>query len=314
MSKILLFIIIIIILIIYYNCYNINENYDNVITFDNIINSDNVITPIICPSSQCEEKIIKFDNINTILKIPQTTSNCYLVTKKYMLDDNNIPNFKYDFKNFKDDKCNYDLYNLNSNQQLLFDDDINKIDINLIGSCRYGNKECIDFFDKKTCDKYNMVWSNKTCNENLKVKPLQKCEDDYLYNSIDNNCIKCPKEYSFIDNNCIKKPYTVNNYSMLNINNELDNNNNYDSIINNINNSINNIHTVNKRLELCNQENNNNCEIINFNQVSVKCENNDEKIGDLLCKSNSIKPEIKNISDTCPENYIYFNSSCVNIN
>jgi hypothetical protein len=368
MTKIkLLFIIILIIFFIYIIKKNINENFENIqystlrdniptilsldkyndnqtqciiengkencdskiITFDKIINSNNIINSNF--TNSLNDNFIKFDNINTYLKIPKISSNCYLVTKKYILDENNIPNFKYEFNNFKDDKCNYDLYNLNSNQQLLIDDENNKININLIGSCRYANKECIDFFDKKSCDKYDMIWSRKTCNDKLDFKPLQKCEDNYLFNTINNNCIKCPDNYTYVNNTCIKNSYIVNNYSMLNpiitpslslkelenillnssnspsINNNID----YNNIINEINTNKNDINNVDDRLTLCNQENNNNCEIIDLNKVSVKCDNNDKRVGDYLCKPNNIEPDIKNLLDICPENYIKYNLGCL---
>ena len=38
-----------------------------------------------------------------------------------------------------------------------------------LGSCRDRNFECLDFIDKKTCDKYKgYTWSTKTCMENIK--------------------------------------------------------------------------------------------------------------------------------------------------
>lgn len=351
MIKILLLLLFIIIIIIYVNKKNeyfveLNDNYNNYdyilkdiypssnVNYFDINNNDKILKDIY-PSNinyfdnlafniNHNEKlfdeetllnnnyeIINLSNINTILKFPKKSINCYLVTKKYKLDDNNIPDFKYEVNNLKDDKCNYDLYNLNSNQQLLIDNDNNKIDINLIGSCRYSNKECIDFIDKKTCDKYDMLWSPKTCNNSLKMKPFQQCEDKYLYNKDNNNCVKCPDTYTFVNNNCIKNSYIVNNYSLLS---PSENNINYNSIINNININKDNINNINERLDLCNKENNNNCEIINLNKVSVKCNNDDKRIGDYLCKPNDIKPEIKNVLNVCPENYIKYNLGCIDIN
>ena len=78
----------------------------------------------------------------------------------------------------------YNLYNLNSNQQLLIDGDnnwsndnclveSNKIDSSLgssLGSCRNINKECIDFVNKDFCDKYKMKWSDKTCQQPSEYK------------------------------------------------------------------------------------------------------------------------------------------------
>jgi hypothetical protein len=290
--------------------YNNNNENNNIITFDNIINSNIVVNSnnndkllyddykdilknfsynYITKESNNYE-IINLTNINTILKNPKKSINCYLVTKKFKLDDDNIPNFKYEFNNFKDEKCNYDLYNLNSNQQLLIDNDNDndKININLIGSCRYSNKECVDFIDKKKCDKYDMIWSPKTCNNNLKIIPFELCEDKYLYNSVNNNCVKCPDTYTYVDNNCIKNSYIINNYRLL--------------TPSNIEISKNDINNVDERLNLCNQENNNNCEIINSNKVSVKCNNGDERINDYICKTKSKYYLINNYNLFTPSN------------
>ena len=39
------------------------------------------------------------------------------------------------------------------------------MDIQKLGSCRNGYNECIEFVDKEFCNKYNMLWSNQTCND-----------------------------------------------------------------------------------------------------------------------------------------------------
>jgi hypothetical protein len=96
--------------------------------------------------------------------------------KKYLPSDNSLygGNFKYVYTKKTNEECNNNLYNLNSNKQLLFDDVNNwsnkycnnKSNI-LLGSCRNINKECVDFVDKKFCDNYRMKWSSKTCHEPL---------------------------------------------------------------------------------------------------------------------------------------------------
>ncbi len=42
---------------------------------------------------------------------------------------------------------------------------------NIFGSCRKIGFECIDFITEKDCNKYNMLWSQRTCNDNL-IKPI----------------------------------------------------------------------------------------------------------------------------------------------
>ena len=52
-----------------------------------------------------------------------------------------------------------------------------------LGSCRNLNFECLDFVDKKTCDKYNgYTWSQKTCMENIDFPVIYKEYDHYLLN------------------------------------------------------------------------------------------------------------------------------------
>ena len=104
-----------------------------------------------------------------------TTNKCCLVQKKYLQDDDSYMGgkFKYIYNILEDDKCDRNLYKLNHENELLFDGLNNWSNNNcneyntVLGSCRNVNKECIDFVDKNYCDKYNMKWSNKTCNENL---------------------------------------------------------------------------------------------------------------------------------------------------
>jgi len=93
---------------------------------------------------------------------------CCLIKKEYVLDENNLDggDFKYIIKTMKDDNCNHNKYISNNNQQLYINDN-NKCNIDNIGSCRNYNKECIDFVDKNFCDKYDMIWSNKTCHNSL---------------------------------------------------------------------------------------------------------------------------------------------------
>lgn len=108
-----------------------------------------------------------FNNIDTFYN-SNNEQKCCLIKKVYDTKDNNKL-FKYVYKKLYNDDCNYDLYNQNSNQQLFIEGD-NNWDNNLcteqntqIGSCRNNNKECVNFLQKKDCNKYNMEWYNKSC-------------------------------------------------------------------------------------------------------------------------------------------------------
>ncbi len=108
-------------------------------------------------------------------KVPEI--NCCLVEKKYIPNPGDMydGNFKYTFTKKSGSECNSSEYNLNSNSQLLIDGEngwsnsfcSNTSESKQIGSCRNINKECIDFVDKKFCDKYRMKWSSKTCHQPL---------------------------------------------------------------------------------------------------------------------------------------------------
>lgn len=47
----------------------------------------------------------------------------------------------------------------------------------ILGSCRFANKECFDYVNKKFCDRFNMDWSTKTCNEMLEYKFIDKVKN-----------------------------------------------------------------------------------------------------------------------------------------
>lgn len=90
------------------------------------------------------------------------SSTC-LITKEYVPELTNElgGDFKYVYKKVDDLEIN----NYSSNNQQIIDCNS---DHNSIGSCRRSNKECIDFVDNNFCKKYKgMIWSNKTCNNNI---------------------------------------------------------------------------------------------------------------------------------------------------
>lgn len=115
-----------------------------------------------------------------------TNINCCLVEKKYLPnpDASLGGEFKYLFTKKTNEECDSNLYNLNSNQQLLIDGNNNwsnnycLANSKNLGSCRNINKECIDFVNKSFCDKYKMIWSDKTCHQPLEyiwidpIKPI----------------------------------------------------------------------------------------------------------------------------------------------
>ena len=120
--------------------------------------------------------------------------NCCLIENKFVPienDNNNYINsqkFTYTYTKLKDDMCDMKLYDLNMNKQLFIDGEYGWTNdlcketktkekfVNItptpyvkknIGSCRYANKECINFIDKETCTKLNLDWSEKSCYEML---------------------------------------------------------------------------------------------------------------------------------------------------
>ncbi len=124
--------------------------------------------------------------------------NCCIVQKKYLPDDTNMfgGNFKYTFEKATNESCDPRLYMLDSNKQLFVDgqndwsNDYCSADNTNIGSCRNINRECIDFVDKKFCDKYNMVWSNKTCHQQLDFVWVDKIKRDLPPKSEDSGIVQ----------------------------------------------------------------------------------------------------------------------------
>lgn len=117
---------------------------------------------------------------NNILPIDENNENemlnsnkCCLINKEYIEDKNSLlgGKFKYNYTKLENNDCNYKLYDNNNTVQLLmnningWNNDYCNKNNNLLGSCRFANKECIDFVTKSYCDNYNMKWTTKTCNE-----------------------------------------------------------------------------------------------------------------------------------------------------
>jgi hypothetical protein len=116
------------------------------------------------------------DGYTYISDLTPNTKNCCLIEKKYDIDSKSIynGNFKYIYKKLKDDKCYYDLYNLDNNKQLMIEgingwsnNNCSNEALDKVGSCRNMNFECIDFVNKAFCDDKKMTWSELTCNNSL---------------------------------------------------------------------------------------------------------------------------------------------------
>jgi hypothetical protein len=109
---------------------------------------------------------------------PVQSINCCLVEKKYLPDNSNQygGSFKYKYKKLSNENCDLKLFRLDSNKQLFFEgenewsNEFCSSKKNKLGSCRFVNKECIDFVDQDYCKKFNMTWSNKTCHDPLDFK------------------------------------------------------------------------------------------------------------------------------------------------
>ncbi len=125
-------------------------------------------------------KLMNIANYEYINDITTTnlldSSNCCLVQKEF-----NEGNFNYKYTPLKNDFCNINLYELDHNNKLLFDNVNNwnnnncKNNSTVLGSCRKTNMECIDFVTEDECKNIkksakndlignNTIWSNKTCN------------------------------------------------------------------------------------------------------------------------------------------------------
>jgi hypothetical protein len=117
---------------------------------------------------QCFNIIDKFSNTNKQRK-------CCLIKKEYVQDDTSLykGDFKYKYKELHNDECNFNLYEQNSSQQLFIDgenDWSNSMcneENKQVGSCRKNNRECVDFLQKKDCDKYYMDWYGNSCQNEI---------------------------------------------------------------------------------------------------------------------------------------------------
>lgn len=136
----LIIIFLLLIISVYLFCYS-NEYFRN--TNFTYLNDSNKC----CKISKIINKNAKMYDNNSFKYKFEITNNCdpiynnnYRIIKENDIIDNNI---------FKIDDCNANLK---------------------LGSCRKIGFECLDFMTENECKKYNMVWSDKLCNQLPKIE------------------------------------------------------------------------------------------------------------------------------------------------
>ena len=95
-----------------------------------------------------------------------------VINKNATLYDNNYYKYKFETTNNCDTIYNNN-YRIIKENDLLDDKIFNLNDCNnelKIGSCRKIGFECLDFMTENECKKYNMVWSDKLCNQLPKIE------------------------------------------------------------------------------------------------------------------------------------------------
>jgi len=149
--------------------------------FDLWLGSDNEYTNFESPYKSAFDKT-KPVYYNKLDYQPQGQIKCCLVRNKYLPDPSHMygGSFKYKFRKMENEQCDLKNYRLDNNSQLFIDgyngwsnEKCNE-SVNKLGSCRNVNKECIDFVDKEYCDKYKMIWSNKTCRDPFEYKWIDR--------------------------------------------------------------------------------------------------------------------------------------------
>ena len=127
--------------------------------------------------------------ISPLTHLSNKNVNCCLIKKSFGHNYNlNTGNFDYAFTKLYNEQCDPKKYDLSSNKQLFIDGENGWSNEKYcqknkkIGSCRNINKECIDYVDKVYCDKYRMVWSDKTCNNSLDYVWTDRIKRDFVSN------------------------------------------------------------------------------------------------------------------------------------
>jgi len=161
----------------------------------NIEKMTNII-PFLKTETPIPDTIIPYtpDTPIPVINLNNNIQQTCLVEKKYLPDNTNFNggDFKYVYtKNKLGDILNYPTFNnskllidkvnnrsnypTDNNSELLIDkingwsNDNCSENKSMLGSCRIIAGECVDFVNKNFCDKYkDMIWSKKTCNNQLK--------------------------------------------------------------------------------------------------------------------------------------------------
>jgi len=127
------------------------------------------------------ENILHFPILENLDIIPNNDSKkassnkCCLVKKEYVEDSTYLfgGKFIYKYNKLENDKCYEQYFDFPPNEILQEGYNWNNEDCiennDKLGSCRLDSNKCIDFYTKDECDKYKMIWSNKTCNEKLDI-------------------------------------------------------------------------------------------------------------------------------------------------
>lgn len=128
-----------------------------------------------------------FEKMDNVYFLNKNETKCCTIDKKFnengfyydytKTDCKNKDNVK-EFTNqinssrlLTNDEYPYNLCKLSDSNKLINTDPVK------LGSCRRVDRECIDFVNKQTCDKYNMRWEPVTCNT-----PIQYINEVADYN------------------------------------------------------------------------------------------------------------------------------------
>jgi hypothetical protein len=202
---ILLFILILISNYENFSYFNLNLNLNNPISYNNQPSYENIKSDISSDMRDISfndlnsdifnnrinfKKIANIDYKDKIITTDLLDSNKCCLVQKNFIDGK----FSYKYTPLKNEKCNINLYEIDNNNKLLFDNinEWNNGNCNnntkILGSCRRANNECIDFVTKLECNnitletkgdfflKFNFenknnllttktIWSNKTCQD-----------------------------------------------------------------------------------------------------------------------------------------------------
>ena len=139
------------------NYYKVN--YPNTVNTKSIFENRISLIPVTINNTTINNSTNVISQDNTEIR----TNKCCLVKKKIDADG-----FKYEYHEYKDLDCDINNFELDQNNQLLFDGQDNWSNNNCnikksnLGACKHNNSECFDFVSKDSCDKYNLLISQNT--------------------------------------------------------------------------------------------------------------------------------------------------------